>query len=102
MGHYGEAARETVSVLLRRNMVHVIATDAHHGPGGRRVPNMRKGFDAVAEEMGEERAWSLARHNPLAITEGREVPDTWEVLDEPVMPVSPAVGTVRGRQGRLV
>ena len=47
-------------------VVHVIAADAHSdsGPFG---PNMRQGVDAVAAHVGEERAWVLARDNPLRI-----------------------------------
>lgn len=99
LGHYGEAAQESVSVLLRRNAVHVIATDAHSSSGNR-VPNMKKGFEAVAREMGEERAWSLTRHNPLAIMEGREVPDTWEVLEKPLKTARRTFGLLlRRREG---
>lgn len=96
LGHYGEAARESVSVLLRRNAVHVIATDAHSSSGDR-VPNMKKGFEAVAREMGEERAWSLTHHNPLAIMEGREVPDTWDVLDKPLKTAGRTLGLLPRR-----
>ncbi len=71
--HYGPGSREAGEYLLQQEMIHVIATDAH-GSTGSRVPNMRTGFDRVAELTDEGRAWALARDNPLAITEEREVP----------------------------
>ena len=72
-GHYGPGSREAGEYLLHQEMMHVIATDAH-GSTGNRVPNMRDGFDRVAELTSEARAWALARDNPLAITEERDVP----------------------------
>ena len=71
--HYGPGSREAGEYLLQQEMIHVIATDAH-GATGVRVPNMQAGFDRVAELTDESRAWALARDNPLAITEEREVP----------------------------
>ncbi len=71
--HYGAGSREAGEYLLQQEMIHVIATDAH-GATGSRVPNMQAGFDRVAELTDESRAWALARDNPLAITEEREVP----------------------------
>ncbi len=71
--HYGPGSREAGEYLLQQEMIHVIATDAH-GSTGPRVPNMRAGFDRVAELTDESRAWALARDNPLAITEEREIP----------------------------
>ncbi len=73
LGHYGPQALETGVYLLRRDMAHVLATDAHAATG-ERVPNMRLGFEAAALLIGEERALALTRDNPLAITEGREIP----------------------------
>lgn len=71
--HYGPGSREAGEYLLQQELIHVIATDAH-GSTGNRVPNMQRGFDRVVELTDETRAWALARDNPLAITEEREVP----------------------------
>ena len=73
LGHYGPQAMEAGVYLLRREMAHVLATDAHSALGNR-VPNMRSGFEAAALLIGEERALALTRDNPLAITEGRDAP----------------------------
>ncbi len=73
LGHYGPQALETGVYLLRREAVHVLATDAHSATGNR-APNMRSGFEAAALLIGEERARALTRDNPLAITQGRDAP----------------------------
>ena len=72
-GHYGPGSQEAGEYLLQREMAHALATDAH-GSTGNRVPNMRAGYEAAALLVGEERALMLTRDNPLAITEGRDVP----------------------------
>lgn len=73
LNHYGPGCLEAGEYLLQQELIHVMATDAH-GATGSRVPNMQVGFDRVAELTDERRAWALARDNPLAITEEREVP----------------------------
>ena len=73
LGDYGDRVRESALVLLGLGLVHVMASDAHSA-AGRRIPNMRQGFDAVAAVMGEAFAWSLTRDNPLAVVEGRDFP----------------------------
>ena len=73
LNHYGPGCLEAGEYLLQQELIHVMATDAH-GATGSRVPNMQTGFDRVAELTDERRAWALARDNPLAITEEREVP----------------------------
>jgi protein-tyrosine phosphatase len=101
LGHYGEKSRKSASILLRRNLAHILATDAHH-PFGNRVPNMAAGFEAVAREAGEERAWAMARDNPLAVKEGRPVPELWDPLEAPAPVLDSKFTLSWGRQGRLV
>ncbi len=84
--HYGPGSREAGEYLLQQEMIHVIATDAH-GSTGNRVPNLRTGFNRVAELTDESRAWALARDNPLAITEEREIPYRPSVKAPEAVPV---------------
>lgn len=85
LNHYGPGCLEAGEYLLKQELIHVMATDAH-GATGSRVPNMQVGFDRVAELTDERRAWALARDNPLAIVEEREVPY------RPTTEISVAVG----------
>ena len=73
LDHYGPGSREAGEYLLKRELAHVLATDAH-GATGSRVPNMRTGYETAAELVGEEQALLMTRDNPLAITEGRDIP----------------------------
>ena len=66
LGSYKEPARKAATALLQEGLVHVLASDAH-SDSGPLVPNMRAGFDVVSKAIGEERAWILARDNPLRI-----------------------------------
>ena len=70
LGSYKQPAQDAAITLLRHDLVHAIASDAH-AESGKFVPNMQAGFDAVREESGEAVAWMLARDNPLAILDGR-------------------------------
>ena len=86
LGHYGPQSLEAGVYLLRRQMAHVLATDAH-GATGQRAPNMRSGYEAAALLVGEERALALTRDNPLAITEERDVPYRPSVESPDALPV---------------
>ncbi len=58
--------------LLKREAVHVIASDAHD-PVHRR-PIMSEAREAVAEIAGADVAEALVTHNPAAIVEGKSLP----------------------------
>ena len=73
LNHYGPGCKEAGEYLIKHEMAHVLATDAHSSRG-QRVPNMRDGFERVSELADEARAWAMTRDNPLAITEERDVP----------------------------
>jgi protein-tyrosine phosphatase len=86
LGSYKQPAMEAATALLRQDLVHVIASDAH-SDSGPFVPNMRQGFDVVAAQVGEEKAWVLARDNPLRI-----------LTDQPIGAVQPEpVGGIRSK-----
>jgi protein-tyrosine phosphatase len=75
-----EDVREYCHFLLRRNLVQVIATDAHSLD--QRPPVLSEAVKTAADIIGETSAFRLVRDNPRAIIEGR----TFEV-PEPVMRV---------------
>lgn len=78
-GGFGEEAQEVSLYLLRHNLAHVIATDAHSATY--RPPILSEAADMVAELFGKEKADCLVETTPAAIIEGRPVK-----LEEPVMP----------------
>lgn len=73
LGHYGLESEKTARALLERNLVHVLATDAHN-PEGVRVPVISEGVRAAAGIVGEERAWEFVTTAPEAILRGLAVP----------------------------
>jgi protein-tyrosine phosphatase len=77
-GGAGEVVREYCRFLLQRNLVQIIATDAHSVD--QRPPVLSEAVKAAADIVGETSAFGLVRDNPRAIIEGR----TFEV-PEPVM-----------------
>ena len=71
-GQWGEAAWRTAQWLLKREAVHVLATDAHDTE--RRPPVLSTSRDAAAEICGEEVARALVEGNPRAIISGQPLP----------------------------
>lgn len=72
LGHYGNDAKEAAEVLLGRDLIHILASDAHHATGSR-VPQVTEGVNAVAKLIGEERAWAMMTTNPQAVVEGGRI-----------------------------
>jgi protein-tyrosine phosphatase len=71
-GQWGEAAWRIAQWLLKREAVHVLATDAHDTE--RRPPVLSTSRDAAAEICGEEVALALVDGNPRAIIRGQPLP----------------------------
>ncbi len=79
-GRFGEKARGFALEMLRRNLLHVLATDSHdvrHRP-----PVLSEGLRAAALVVGEKAALRFVQENPQAILEGREV-EVAEVTSPP-------------------
>jgi protein-tyrosine phosphatase len=72
LGRFGKRAHDSALTLLRRRMVHFIATDAHNTTS--RPPLLAEARDFVAAEQGEEIATALTESNPRAVTEGLALP----------------------------
>jgi len=76
-GRFGAMARDFAHRMLEKNLVHVLASDAHdvrHRP-----PSLSDAVRAAGRLVGSEAARRLVEDNPRAILEGREV----ETLEEP-------------------
>lgn len=68
VGDFGEEARAAAVDFLQRDLVHVIATDAHNLK--RRPPRARAAREAVAEIAGGEVAQALFVDNPQTVIDG--------------------------------
>jgi protein-tyrosine phosphatase len=71
-GAWGPQSKKMVSWLLKREAVHVIASDAHDPV--HRKPIMSEARSAVAEIAGAEVAEALVTRNSEAIVEGKSLP----------------------------
>lgn len=71
-GSWGEAARRTAEWLLKREAVHVLATDAHDLK--HRIPVLSPARDAVAQMYGSDLARALVDDNPRAIISNQPLP----------------------------
>ena len=77
-GRFGQLAEAFALELLDRNWVHFIASDAHDPK--RRPPDLKTGFDFVAQRAGEETARRLCLTNPRATLTGAK----WPAQPEPM------------------
>lgn len=71
-GFWGSTAKKVSEALLKKNVVHVLASDAHDPE--HRVPVLSKARDAVAALVGEDIAQLLVSDNPSAIVQGKVLP----------------------------
>ena len=65
MGDNGFASRRFTRSLLKWELVHFVATDAHKDKG--RAPYMRRCGEYLAKKFGEEYAGRLLRENPASV-----------------------------------
>lgn len=70
-GRFGKTAKAAADQLMKRNLVHFIASDAHDTE--HRPPGMRDAYAEVAGEFGEARARALFIDNPRAAIDSGEV-----------------------------
>jgi protein-tyrosine phosphatase len=74
-GDFGDAARRAAFTLLERELVHVLASDAHHHL--QRPPGVESGVAAIRERFGDARPlvrW-MTSGAPEAILDGRPLPE---------------------------
>jgi protein-tyrosine phosphatase len=72
LGRFGKRAMSACKSLLKYNMVHFIASDAHNTAS--RPPQLSDACRVIAAEQGEEAAQALSEANPRAAIEGRILP----------------------------
>ena len=82
LGRFGKRAQDSALQMLRRQMVHFIASDAHNTSS--RPPLLSEARRTIAAEQGEEVAAVLSDSNPRAVIEGRPLP--WLPDPHPVAP----------------
>ena len=71
-GFWGSRSKKMAEWLLKREAVHVIASDAHDPQ--HRKPVLSEARHAVVKLTSEEIADALVTHNPAAIVEGKSLP----------------------------
>jgi protein-tyrosine phosphatase len=93
-GGFGAEARDFSVYLLRNNLVHAIASDAHSAD--QRPPQLSEAVALAADVVGREKAEALVTTLPNAIIEGRPMPAL-----EPIAYNPPARAPGRGWLQRL-
>ena len=76
-GVFGAGPQQHAWSWLASGLVHFISSDAHNA--GRRPLKLKFAYEAVASQLGDERAKSLLIDNPLAALEGRPLPYVPEI-----------------------
>ena len=72
LGYFGGKTRDFTRTLMRRRLVHVLASDTHLAEG-RRSPKLTPGIEAAAKIVGDEAARAMAVDMPKAILQGGPV-----------------------------
>ena len=67
-GHFCKRVQRFTRTLIRRGLVHIVASDAHSAEGPR-TPKILRGLDVIARLVGEQRAWAMVIDTPKAILE---------------------------------
>jgi protein-tyrosine phosphatase len=67
-GTFGKAAQRFSDELLRRGLVHIVASDAHDCE--HRPPTLEAAYDALAKAYGASAVTPLFADNPYAVIEG--------------------------------
>ena len=78
-GENGFWARRTVTTLLKHNLAHIIATDAHSS--SKRVPRLSEAVKVASRLVGKENAMKMVQEIPKAVLEGGVFPEIWEPTD---------------------
>lgn len=66
---FGSRVRKCAETLLKDQLAHVIASDAHSS-GGSRPPDLLEGFNAAAQLIGKEQATRMMTEVPRSIALG--------------------------------
>ena len=71
LGRFGRSAKHTADILIRKNLVSCVASDAHSAL--RRTPHMEEIKEYLKEMYGTEYARMVLLENPRRILTGQEV-----------------------------
>jgi protein-tyrosine phosphatase len=71
-GGFGEDAERTARMMLRRGLVHLIATDAHSA--SHRPPILSRAVKIASKLVGDSAARRMVEDAPAAVLEGADVP----------------------------
>jgi len=83
-GRFGKRAEEMSLELLRKNWVHIVASDAHSIIG--RPPSMRDAYERLKGDFGQATADRLCVRNPRAVFMGEPLtaqPEPLGLFEEP-------------------
>jgi len=81
LGVFGPEPKKSSEVLLKRNLLHFIASDTHHHLGPRN-PTLTMGMEAAAKVVGHERARAMVIDTPRAVVNNQPV-EIEPLLKEP-------------------
>jgi len=70
-GEFGRDIQKFTKKLTHKDLVHIIASDAHSKD--RRPPVLSRAVEATAKIIGSERAEMMVKEIPQAVIEGRKV-----------------------------
>ncbi len=73
LGRFGKGARAFSEELLKQNLVHFVASDAHDCID--RPPRLDEAYRHIEKKYGRERAERLCVLNPSAVIEGTPIPE---------------------------
>jgi protein-tyrosine phosphatase len=91
-GRYGDLPRKAAEHLLKQNLVHVMASDAHD-LRARSIAVLRQAFMEVCRLVGKTKTEELVIHNPLRILNGEAlVIDQYRVEEKKSIRVKVAEG----------
>jgi protein-tyrosine phosphatase len=74
LGEAGQRTKETAQRLLRRGLVHVLASDGHAATG-ERCPLLTPGVEVAARVVGLARAQAMVTEVPQRILDGSWEPE---------------------------
>jgi protein-tyrosine phosphatase len=72
LDHFGSTSRKMANLLLRQNLVHFLASDAHD-PYSRSIATLTEGFRRISRLVGHTKAEELVWDNPLKILQGEKL-----------------------------
>ena len=72
IGYFGKRVQRVTNNMLRRNLVHILASDTHYATG-RRSPKLGIGIEAASAIVGADAAMAMVVDTPKAILEDHTI-----------------------------